>query len=115
MLGSLGYDFNITGIGIAGDVELCMVTERNSVRQEQLTELPSSLRSFVNTTPLPGAQNVVNSRFWNVKVLKRAYFSTIGLQGGEREGLTVLYAITDTTWYDVLISNVSELFCARGF
>lgn len=81
LLGAVGYDINITALGVAGNVELCMVTERNSVRQEQLTEFPSALRSFVNTCPLSGAQNVVNARFWNVKVLKRAYFSTIGLTG----------------------------------
>lgn len=92
MLSSVGYDLNFTSLGVAGLVQICMVTERNNTRNgNQNTEMPSSLRSFVNTCPLSGSQNVPNARFWKVKVLKQFYTSTIALQGVQPNAPTSLH------------------------
>ena len=45
---------------MTGNVELCMVYEKNTTKENQSTELPSALRSFVNTTPLSDDQNVAS-------------------------------------------------------
>lgn len=81
LLGTVGYNINLTALGVTGNVQLCMVYEKNVVKETQSSELPSSLRSFCNTTPLSDDQNVVSSRFWKVQVLKSHYFSTIAIQG----------------------------------
>lgn len=92
LLRSVGYDLNFTSLGVAGMVQICMVTEKNSMRNgNQNTEMPSSLRSFVNTCPMSGSQNVPNARFWNVKVLKQFYTSTIALQGVQPNAPTSLH------------------------
>ncbi len=82
LLSSVGYDLNFTSLGVAGMVQICMVTERNNTHNgNQTTELPSALRSFVNTCPMSAQENVTNASFWKVKVLKQFYTSTIALQG----------------------------------
>jgi len=92
LLSSVGYDLNFTSLGVAGLVQICMVTERDNTRNGNLnTEFPSALRSFVNTCPLSGSQNVPNARFWKVKVLKQFYTSTIALQGVQPNAPTSLH------------------------
>lgn len=92
LLSSVGYDLNFVSLGVAGMVQICMVTEKNPLKSgNQNTELPSSLRSFVNTCPMSGYQNVPNARFWNVKVLKQFYTSTIALQGVQTNAPTTLH------------------------
>lgn len=81
MLGAVGYDITLSALGVAGNVQLCMVYEKNAVTSQQNTEFPSAMRSFVNTTPLSQNQNVAYSRFWKVKVLKSHYFSCINIAG----------------------------------
>lgn len=81
LLGTVGYTINMAALGVAGNVELVMVYEKNAVISEQNTEFPSAMRSFVNTCDLSENQNVTSSRFWGVKVLKKGYFSTINIAG----------------------------------
>lgn len=90
-LGTVNYNINLVGVGVTGFVELCMVYEKATVSETQITELPSSLRSFVNTTPLSEEQNVVSSRFWKVKVLKRHYFATTAVTGIETNAPTTVH------------------------
>ena len=87
-LGTVGYNINLTGVGITGFVELCMVYEKNVVEETQTTQMPSSLRSFVNTVPLSNDQNVASARFWKVQVLKRHYFATTAITGIETNAPT---------------------------
>jgi len=91
LLGTCSYNINLVALGVTGNVELCMVYEKNYVGQQQYTEMPSALRSFPNTTPLSDDQNVVSSRFWKVKVLKRHYFGTIAIQGTQNNAPTDLH------------------------
>jgi len=91
LLGTVGYDINLTALGVTGNVQLCMVYEKNTVEETQATVMPASLRSFVNTTPLSDDQNVVSSRFWKVQVLKSHYFSTIAIQGVQNNAPTSLH------------------------
>jgi len=91
LLGTVGYNINLVALGVTGNVQLCMVYEKNNVQETQATALPSALRSFVNTTPLSDDQNVVASRFWKVKVLKSHYFGTIAVQGVQTNAPTSLH------------------------
>jgi len=91
-LGTVNYNINLVGVGITGFVELCMVYEKATVSETQSTELPSALRSFVNTTPLSADQNVVSSRFWKVQVLKRHYFATTAITGIETNAPTGVHS-----------------------
>jgi len=91
LLGTCGYNINLTCLGLSGNVQLCMVYEKNVVKETQSSEFPSALRSFVNTTPLSDDQNVVSSRFWKVQVLKSHYFATVALQGAATNAPTTIH------------------------
>lgn len=81
LLGGVTYTINLAALGVAGNVELCMVYEKNTVSETQNTALPSGLRSFVNSTALSENENVVSARFWKVKRLAKHYFSTFTIAG----------------------------------
>ncbi len=81
LLGGVSYTVNLAALGVAGNVELCMVYEKATVEAEQNTAFPSGMRSFVNTCPLSENENVAAARFWKVKTLARHYFSTFTIAG----------------------------------
>jgi len=84
MLGSSVYNINLTCLGLAGNVELVLVCPRqiNSVNSNHTQNtLPTSLTSFVNTARLAELENIVSSRYYKMKVLRRHYFSNFQIAG----------------------------------
>lgn len=89
MLGSSIYNINMLCLGLAGYVELVLVCpkaiQRSSGGADPYNLLPDSLTSFVQTAKLSELENVVSSRFYKMKVLKRHYFCNFKI-GGQPPG-----------------------------
>lgn len=84
MLGSSVYNINLQCLGLAGNVELVLVCPRqiNSVNSNHTQNtLPQSLTSFVQTARLSELENIVSSRYYKMKVLRRHYFSNFQVAG----------------------------------
>ena len=85
MLGTSSYNINLLSLGVAGFVELVLVCPRDIQRSSgssiPYNALPQSLTSFVQTCRLSELENVVSSRFYKMKVLRRHYFSNFQIAG----------------------------------
>lgn len=99
MLGSSSYNINISCLGLAGNVELVLVCPRqiNSVNTNHTQNtLPTSLTSFVQTCRLSELENVVSSRYYKMKVIRRHYFCNFKVGGQPPGAPATEHAIAQT-------------------